>query len=359
METGQQSITISMICQRWPFVLRHWECRSEPAGCCPTEKCRQTAIRRKSSLDEHNPYVIIPHLKHSSNDNNKTQLRFHPIPNIFTITLLATMTEPTTAIPKGSWVLVTGANGFVASHVVRQFLDRGYKVRGTVRDLEKSSWLVEDVFKSFADNGDFELVVVPDLAVEGAFDDAVKGMSAIAHVATVTSLSPDPNTVVPQTVAGTTSILHAALKEPSVKSFAYTGSIVSSTICEVGITTHVERDTWNEAAVKLAWAPPPYELSRSMYVYSASKTEAEKAIFKFADEKHPHFRINSINPASIMGEPLNKKHLETPYAYLKSLYDGNWAFLAGIPSCMSLLLLLNNTIADISLCILIRLEFSG
>ena len=33
-------------------------------------------------------------------------------------------------------VLVTGASGFVATHVVQQLLQQGYHVRGTVRSLD-------------------------------------------------------------------------------------------------------------------------------------------------------------------------------------------------------------------------------
>ncbi|KFY83907.1 hypothetical protein V500_09788 [Pseudogymnoascus sp. VKM F-4518 (FW-2643)] len=242
------------------------------------------------------------------------------------------MSEPATSIPRGSWVLVTGANGFVASHVTQQFLQRGYKVRGTIRDLEKSSWLVQDVFKSYADSGDFDLVVVPDLAATGAFDDAIKGVSAIVHAASVVNFSPDPNEVIPQTISGATSILEAALKEPSVKAFVYTGSIASAVLYDPENSVHVERDTWNEGAIKLAWAPPPYDSSRGMFVYQASKTEAEMAVWKFFAEKNPHFSVNSVDPSSIMGEALHKKHLETPYSYLKVLCDGNLAFLTGVPS---------------------------
>jgi uncharacterized protein YbjT (DUF2867 family) len=32
-------------------------------------------------------------------------------------------------------ILVTGATGFIASHVINQLLQRGYKVVGTVRNL--------------------------------------------------------------------------------------------------------------------------------------------------------------------------------------------------------------------------------
>lgn len=35
------------------------------------------------------------------------------------------------ALPQGSLVLVSGANGFIASHVVKQLLENGYKVRPT------------------------------------------------------------------------------------------------------------------------------------------------------------------------------------------------------------------------------------
>ena len=35
----------------------------------------------------------------------------------------------------GEQVLVTGASGYIAKHVVQQLLQSGYRVRGTVRSL--------------------------------------------------------------------------------------------------------------------------------------------------------------------------------------------------------------------------------
>ena len=32
-------------------------------------------------------------------------------------------------------VLVTGASGYIAAHIIQQLLENGYKVRGTVRSL--------------------------------------------------------------------------------------------------------------------------------------------------------------------------------------------------------------------------------
>lgn len=85
---------------------------------------------------------------------------------------MTTISNP--AVPKGSTVLVTGANGFLGSHVADQFLRHGYKVRAAVRDPSKEAWAV-DVFGKLYGKDSFELVAVPEMAVEGAYDEAIKG----------------------------------------------------------------------------------------------------------------------------------------------------------------------------------------
>jgi nucleoside-diphosphate-sugar epimerase len=84
------------------------------------------------------------------------------------------------AISAPAKVLVTGANGYLATWVVKKYLEAGYSVRGTVRSLSKSAFL-NDKFGHYGDR--FELVVVGDISKEGAFDEAVKGVDAIAHTA--------------------------------------------------------------------------------------------------------------------------------------------------------------------------------
>ena len=78
------------------------------------------------------------------------------------------------AIPQGSLVLVTGANGYIGSHVVDQFLAAGYKVRGTVRSESKGAW-VKELFGEKYGPTKFELAIVPDIEKKGAFDDAMRG----------------------------------------------------------------------------------------------------------------------------------------------------------------------------------------
>ncbi|KAF4991444.1 hypothetical protein FDECE_14039, partial [Fusarium decemcellulare] len=79
---------------------------------------------------------------------------------------MSTIANP--AVPQGSTVLITGANGFLGAHIVDQFLRNGYKVRGTVRNPNKDRWLLEYFDQQYG-NESFELVAVPDTSSRLAF----------------------------------------------------------------------------------------------------------------------------------------------------------------------------------------------
>ncbi|EEU37848.1 uncharacterized protein NECHADRAFT_54734 [Fusarium vanettenii 77-13-4] len=218
------------------------------------------------------------------------------------------------AVPKGSTVLITGANGLLGSHIADQFLEYGYKVRGTVRDTEKNAWL-QALFDKKYGKGNFELFKVADLTAEGAFDEAVKGTSVVAHTATITSFAPDPNEVIPQAIAFAENALKSAYKETSVKRFVLTSSSSAAVLSVPGAPgVEVLEDTWNEFAVKAAWAEPPYTPERGGVVYAASKTEAEKAVWKYHKEnrdKRPDLVVNTVLPNFNFGkslDPVNQGH---------------------------------------------------
>lgn len=83
------------------------------------------------------------------------------------------------AIPKGSLILVTGANSYIGSHIIDLLLELGYNVRGTVRSPKP--WLNELFEKKFGNNR-FETAIIPVLEKEGALDDTMSGVSGIVHV---------------------------------------------------------------------------------------------------------------------------------------------------------------------------------
>ncbi|RYP53704.1 hypothetical protein DL769_010470 [Monosporascus sp. CRB-8-3] len=243
------------------------------------------------------------------------------------------MSSLTTSIPTGSWILVTGASGFLASHVCLQFLKRGFKVRGTVRDPTQSSWLLEGRFKSYADIGAIELVSVPHLGADGAYDEAIKGVAAIIHIAYVTNIVPDPNDVITPMVAGVRSIMNAAIREPSVKEVVFTSSALTASPLVRGIDNGIiGRDSWNDAVLEAAWAPPPYGMSHAMANYPASKVAAEKEVWKFVERNDLHFNVNVVSPAGMTGEPLNKKHIEGQANWVVHAYRGNKAAMGPLPA---------------------------
>ena len=78
------------------------------------------------------------------------------------------------AIEPGSLVLVTGVNGYIASHVADQLIQAGYRVRGTARETSKTEW-VSELFDKRYGEGKFEPAIVEDMAEPGAFDEACQG----------------------------------------------------------------------------------------------------------------------------------------------------------------------------------------
>ena len=83
------------------------------------------------------------------------------------------------AIPPGSRILVTGANGFIGSQVVQQLLSLGYLVRGTVRS--QKPWL-DELFKSKFGPNSFESVIIPDLSDFDTLSKTMNDVSGVIHV---------------------------------------------------------------------------------------------------------------------------------------------------------------------------------
>ncbi|PMD39988.1 NAD(P)-binding protein [Hyaloscypha variabilis F] len=240
------------------------------------------------------------------------------------------------AIPLDSVVLVTGVNGFIGSHIADQFLQAGYKVRGTVRKASKADGLKALWEKKYGP-GQFEVVEVPEMAVKGAFDEAVKGVSGICHAAYNLSWTPDPNVLIPEVHTTITELLRSAAAEPSVKRFIYTSSISACWTAVPNEEIKIDENTWDEESIKKAWAPPPYTLERSHIVYSAGKVMSEQTVWKFVKEQRPNFVVNSILPNMNWGavldpsQPASTSSQGSSSNFIPMLYLGDPQFAQMFP----------------------------
>ncbi|KXS21933.1 NAD(P)-binding protein [Gonapodya prolifera JEL478] len=191
-------------------------------------------------------------------------------------------------------VIVTGASGYIAAHVVDQFLKHGYRVVGTVRSASKGEYLK----KLFAAYGDaFEYSIVPDMQVEGAFDEAAKGTQGFIHVASpfFTENVTDPNAqLVTPAVRGTLSALRAA-RAAGVRRVVVTSSFAAIVRASQTLPyTYTEAD-WNTDSLAL-----------EVPTYQTSKTKAEKTAWEYLEKEGASFDLVTMNPPLVVGPTIHE-----------------------------------------------------
>ncbi|KAI0043313.1 NAD(P)-binding protein [Auriscalpium vulgare] len=188
-----------------------------------------------------------------------------------------------------SLVVVTGASGFLGSHIIAQLLDGGYRVRGVARS--RTAPKVAEKYTSYGDK--FEVVVAEDLATSD-LSNVFKGADALIHVASPLG-GASAAIILQSAVDGTLKVVEAAVKA-GIKKVVVTSSVVALyNPTQPAQATIGEKDhnnmTWEEALKPENVGLP---------VYAASKGLAEQALRKFAAE-HPELDVATVHPPYIYG----------------------------------------------------------
>ncbi|SJX66594.1 related to GRE2-methylglyoxal reductase (NADPH-dependent) [Sporisorium reilianum f. sp. reilianum] len=230
------------------------------------------------------------------------------------------------AIDPKSHVLVTGGSGFIAIWCVYQLLERGHKVRATVRSADKGKYL-QDVFKKYGDN--LEYTIAEDLEKEGAFDDAVKGVDAVLHTASPFhfNIQGDPKrTLINPAVNGTRNVLSSIHKHGSnVRRVVITSSFAAILdTARQGPNVYTEKD-WNISSVENV--DKKGKDQEASDAYRASKTLAERAAWQFVEETKPSWDLVTINPPLVFGPILHQvsspEKLNTSVGFVWGLLHGS------------------------------------
>ncbi|KAF4621469.1 hypothetical protein D9613_001222 [Agrocybe pediades] len=203
-------------------------------------------------------------------------------------------------------VLVTGANGYIALWVVKILLEQGYRVRGAVRSEEKGKKLL-DTFKSYGSE-QLEYAVVKDITQDGAFDEAVRDMDAIAHTASpLSAVSEDPDELIQPALRGTLGVLNSALKNgPNIKRIVITSSCAALLHNVTAPTEVFDENNWADEAIGIVKEQGRKALF--MEKYRTSKALAERAAWDFT-EKHKSeigWDLVTIQPPFVIGPPLQE-----------------------------------------------------
>ncbi|KAJ5153673.1 NAD-dependent epimerase/dehydratase [Penicillium coprophilum] len=197
-------------------------------------------------------------------------------------------------LPRGSRILVTGANGFVGSNVVYNLLELGFKVRGTVRS--EKPWL-DEMFQGEFGQDAYESVVLANFENVDTLVEVMEGVSGVAHVASDVSFSSNPEEVVPWVVRAVDNLLEAASRHCDIQRVVMTSSSIAALFPEPnreGIVVH--EDSFNDEAIKQAYNPDTPEHLKGLFTYAASKTEGEKAAWKWMENNKPNFQFNTVLP---------------------------------------------------------------
>ncbi|KAL4966556.1 SDR family oxidoreductase [Aspergillus stella-maris] len=205
---------------------------------------------------------------------------------------------------KDEVILITGASGFLASHVVNHFLRAGYHVRGTVRSASTAEKVLQ-TFRHYAPR--LSIVIVDDVARPGAFDSVVKDVHGIIHTATpfkVFGVEDNERDLLKPAIDGTVNILKAAHQlAPLVKRVVLTSSFAAM--------ADMSKGNWPGHVYSEAdWNPTPYEAASApgapaALVYSTAKALAERAAWDFVKNVQPSFTISTILPPMIYGPNIN------------------------------------------------------
>lgn len=190
-------------------------------------------------------------------------------------------------------VVVTGGTGFIASHIILQLLQQGYRVRTTVRSMAKT-----DLVKSMLTTGgatDLSRLefMAADLNSDDRWDRVMDGADYVMSVAssTPTGEFADENAMTTTAVNGILRVLRFA-RDAHVKRVVLTSAYGAVGMGHQNRTApFTERDWTNLDASQL----DPYQ---------RSKTMAEHAVWDFIATEGNDLEMAAINPVGVMGPVL-------------------------------------------------------
>mmetsp|Transcript_63521 Transcript_63521/g.171390 ORF Transcript_63521/g.171390 Transcript_63521/m.171390 type:complete len:498 (+) Transcript_63521:87-1580(+) len=213
-------------------------------------------------------------------------------------------------------VLVTGASGFIAMSCIRRLIEKGYKVRGSVRSLSNET-TVGPLRKLFPT---MELVEADLVGASDAWEKACEGCKYVLHTASPFQLSVgDPQKdLVDPALKGTENVVKAAMKA------GVSRTVVTSSVASVGPPQSVRDDPskgdkdkvyteedWNKEST----------LEKGPYLYS--KRLAEEKAWELVKESK--MELSVICPSFVLGPMMTGRRDGESAKFIAAMLEGTLA----------------------------------
>jgi dihydroflavonol-4-reductase len=212
-------------------------------------------------------------------------------------------------------VLVTGGSGFVAIHCIVALLNAGYRVRTTVRTLDRKGEVLDMLQRAGLGDAPVDFVAANLMSDEG-WATAVAGCRYVLHVASpfhLNRVKHEDELVVPAR-EGTLRVLRAS-RDAGVERVVLTSSFAAIGYGHAATRTepYTEQDWTNINGDDVS-------------PYIKSKAVAERAAWDFLEREGGSLQLASVNPPAIFGPALGPK-LSGSVEVMQKMLNGE------IPAC--------------------------
>jgi dihydroflavonol-4-reductase len=210
----------------------------------------------------------------------------------------------------GELVLVTGGSGFIGAHCILQLLNAGYRVRTTVRSLQREADVRAMLKAGGAEPGEALSFVAADLTSDAGWPEAVAGCGYVLHVASPfpASVPKQEDELIVPAREGALRVLRAA-RDGGVERVVLTSSFAA-----IGYgTTPTDRPFSEEN-----WTDPS---GGHVSAYVKSKTLAERAAWDFVAREGRALELSVVNPVGVFGPVLGPDY-STSIMLVQRLMDG-------------------------------------
>lgn len=189
-------------------------------------------------------------------------------------------------------VLVTGGNGFLASHIIKQLLTAGYPVRATLRSLDKIPAVKQTL--AGTPNLDQLTFVALDLTRNQGWEQAMRNVTYVMSVAAPVFVNQGQASAEVTSAAkvGTLRVLKAATAA-GVKRVVMTANLGAVSFSRLDNARPVTEADWTR------------EDQAGLSLYEKSKLVAERAGWAYCQAHTDSPEFTTINAGAMLGPSLN------------------------------------------------------